>query len=490
MTTEKSKVRKKNSPWFYIKLFAEKEFTDTFSRKSVLVILSGIAIYLGIITIATLDFFSNISFQARINPQSAGGSDPNQGVLAPLFNNSFILFLIIFPLLAAAAVVREREQGTYDIVSLSGGERNLLAGKVIFYWLFGMLIILMPFLNLLPFFATGGFIDGLYAVNLLIHASTLALVWTLLFLFISRVSPNSSSAIYIAGGITVALLSLSFLESIITSYRGWLIFKSIIEITPLGLFNHALEGTLKPATLLLWLTAAFFTGSLLKGKRESALASLIVGITFTVLVSRVMLPEYDLTFNKANSLSKRTTALLDNLLLKSKEDYGREKVYVFSIISYQGPKWETAQELIELFKRRYRRIKFVLVEPEERDLELQNFKNLPPELIQKIENAEYGKVIFYSPSKPQNSKSQNSKYSIDETLSIDENVFARKIYRVITGKEIKAPLQESKPESKPYDLSGLRRTIVILWEILFPALLVASLVFLKNRIQKTREVVP
>jgi len=85
-------------------LITEKELTENWSKKLFLSFIIFFIIYAGYLNFLSLNIYTNVSSNAKTSPQLIMSADPNQGILAPLYSNFFLLFLFVFPIVVSTSI--------------------------------------------------------------------------------------------------------------------------------------------------------------------------------------------------------------------------------------------------------------------------------------------------------------------------------------------------------------------------------------------------
>jgi len=253
------------------------------------------------------------------------------------------------------------------------------------------------FLLLFPYVISGGFIDIKYTLNLICGFLAISFLWIAFSLFISAITPPQIS-FYIMIIFNIILLGIDFIAEIV----GVSPLRYIQSLIPYNFYNKILSGIFDLKFYLGYiLSSAFFLALTLfkvqHRKYGAYVLSIIIFFIALFFAMQINLKS-DLTFNKINSLSDNSIKVLDKIKNK--------KVEVNLYIKENEAKWQTANDLIKLYRMSFHNIKFNFLDPE-------------------IYGFEYGTIEF---------KSDRGDV---KTLSIDENVFTENIYYVSTGKKIK-----------------------------------------------------
>ncbi len=405
-----------------ILLISEKELIESWSKKIFLNIIIFFIIFAGYLNFLSLEIYSDVSINTEVSPQIIMSADPNQGIFAPLFSNFFLFFLLIFPVVVSITISSEKDNGTYDILKLIFNDFSIIAGKFIAYFLLAGVLFLIAFLLLLPYIVFGGFVDFKYALNLFIGFVSISFFWISLALFISAITPQQLS-FYLIITFNFIILGIDFISDIV----NFPFLESIRKISPYYFYDIVLEGIFNLKYILGYIFSGIFLLiiTLFINQRKKYPIFLIIAILWIVILLLVLRIDikYDFTFNKINSLSENSIKVLNQI--KDKQ------IDVNLYIRKNGPKWQTAIDLLKLFQISFDNIKFNFINPEN------SIK-------------EYGTIEFVC-----------DKNKIEQ-LSIDEDVFTESIYYVATLKKIKIDTKRV-PKGKPYEFKGKIKTLYFLW---------------------------
>ena len=377
-------------------LITKKELTENWSKKLFLSFILFFIIYAGYLNFLSLDIYTNVSVNIASSPQIIMSADPNQGILAPLFSNFFLLFLLIFPIIVSTSISAEKENGTFDILRLNFKPTQILAGKFFAYFILASFLFVVAFLFLLPYVVSGGFVDIKYTLNLICGFLAISFLWIAISLFISAItSPQTSFYVIII--FNILLLGIDFISGIVSLN----ILKFLQNLVPYNFYIKILSGIFDLKFYLGYILSSLFlfvvTLFQIQHKKYTFyIMSIVLFLIFLLLVLQVN-KKYDFTFNKINSLSENSIKVLDKIKNK--------KVEVNLYIKENEAKWQTANDLIKLYRMNFDNIRFNFLDPE-------------------MYGVEYGAIEFQC-------KNRKAK-----TLSIDEDVFTGKIYYVATGNKI------------------------------------------------------
>ncbi len=405
-------------------LIAKKELTENLSKKLFLSFIVFFIIYAGYLNYLSLDIYKNVSSNIESSPQIIMSADPNQGIFAPLFANFFLLFLLIFPVIVSTSVSSEKDNGTYDILQLYFKPFKIIMGKYLSYFFLSAVLFIITFFLLVPYIISGGFIDSLYTVNLVCGFISVAFLWIAVSLFISAItSPQISFYIIIV--INFFLISIDFVSEIVNLN----ILDAVKVLIPYNFYDKILSGIFDLKFYLGYILASVFFLALTFFKVQHKkyihyVVSIILFVISIIIVIQVNI-KYDLTFNKINSLSGDSIKILDKI--KDKE------VKVNLYIKQNEAKWQTANDLIKLYKMNFNNILFDFLDPV-------------------MYGYEYGTIEF------------KGSEGEAETLSIDEDVFTENIYYAATGEKIKVDTKR-KLKGYPYKFELNNKIFYLTWII-------------------------
>ncbi len=416
-------------------LISEKEIIETISKRVFYLFLIFFIIYAGYLNFLSLEIYTNISNNTVTSPQLIMSADPNQGIIAPLFSNFFLFFLLIFPIIFSTAISSEKENKTFDILKLNFNENYLVIGKFIAYLLLSFIFFIITFMILFPYIFGKGFVDINYFFNLFYGFFSISLLWVSLILFISAISPYYLS-FYIVLSFNILILGLDFISDIIK-----LPFLDYLRVIfPYNYYDNILKGIFNLKMILLYIISGimflYLTSIILKNKKyKKIIFVILIYIISIIFISKINYKK-DFTFNKINSLSETSIKLLKKVKQK--------KIIINLYIKRYGAKYQTALDLIKLYELSFNNIKFNFINPE-------------------TTNKEYGIVEFIYKNRKK------------DTLSIDESIFTENIYYVASGKHIKVHIVK-KNVGKPFFFRKKLKTYYIIW-ILF---LITFIIYLRK----------
>ncbi len=402
-----------------IYLIAEKELYENLCKKTFIGIMLFLILYAGYLNFLSMEIFTGLSAETELSPQLIMSADPNQGILAPLFSNLFIVILLIFPVIISTSISAEKNNNTFSMLKLIFNDTTIIIGKFIAYFILALSLFLITFLLLIPYILHNGFIDRYYILNVFFGFIIITSVWILLSLLISAITPLSLS-FYTIMLFNISILLISFISDIV-NFKP---LKLLNNILPYSFYDYILKGIFD----LKLYTAYSITGVFLFLMLKSVLSKKKYIVLYTILyilsifIINLIDIKKDVTFNKINSLSSNAINVLNKI--KDKD------VKVILYIKEDGPKWQTAVDLINTFRLNFKNIKFIFLEPDE--------------------NIEYGLIKF------------KYKNRTAKTLSVDEDIFVKNIFFVATGKKLSMEFKK-KQIGKPFKFTYNGKILYLLW---------------------------